>query len=124
MSDQDELNSGLPLGGAIRALREELLEAWRNSSDAQLRFRPAPVELTLNVGVTRGGTAKAGVKWWLIESGGERSRQAVVTQTIKLVLEPVLIDAAGNETEFFVSDSDEPVGLDGGGDDAALDDEG
>jgi hypothetical protein len=133
MPEPDQLTWGLPLAEAIQALREELLEAWRLSSNEkldrgdaevdhhyQLRFRPAPVELTLHVGATRTGTGKAGIKWWLIEAGGEKSRQEAVTQTIKLMLEPVLIGPGGKESEFFISDVNEPFGVEGDTDEVAL----
>jgi len=56
-------------------------------SSGWLRFKPAAVELTLQLAVTTEGTAKAGVKWWLIEAGGELARKKVATQTVKLSLD-------------------------------------
>lgn len=104
----EEPQGALPLAAAIMALREELLEAWGGSQGSPLRFRPGPVELTLNVGVTRGGKGGAAVNWWLFELGGEVSRESAVTQTIKLTLDPVLFDAKGDIVEVLVADHDEP----------------
>lgn len=98
------------LSGAIAGLRQELLQAWTTSGESQLRFTPSPVELTVQVVVTSDKTAKAGVRWWLLEAGGEASRQLSATHTIKLTLDPVLGDEDGQPVEFLVSDSDEPSG--------------
>ena len=57
---------------------------------------PSPVELTLQVAVTSAGKGSAGVKWWLIELGGEVSRESVVTQTVKVTLEPKMFDETGS----------------------------
>jgi hypothetical protein len=83
------------LAGAIAALRLELLEAWRAGAGERLRFRPAPVELTLQVAVTREGKVDAGVRWWVVSAGGEASRGSTVTQTVKLTLDPVFVDERG-----------------------------
>jgi hypothetical protein len=88
----------VPLSAAIGALRNELMQAvWAGQFHyvlggrrRWLRFKSSAVEVTLQVAVTATGTAKAGVKWWLIEAGGELGREKVATQTVKLVLAPVL----------------------------------
>ena len=69
-----------------------------------------PVELTLQVGVTRAAKGSAGIKWHVLALGGERSREAVSTQTLKLRLAPVLFDEQGNalaEAEQLISDRDD-----------------
>jgi len=98
------------LSAAIASLRSELLTAWTASSKERLRFKPSPVELTLEVAVTSDKTAKAGVKWWLIEAGGEVSRQLSATHTVKLTLEPLLVGEDGQPVEFLVADHDDPDG--------------
>src|SRR5690606_18925051 len=92
---QEAPKGAVALAEAIEALRDELTRAWLGGRDSVLRFRPSPVELTLQVGVTAAGSAKAGVKWWLIDLGGELSRQSVTTQIVKVTLEPVMLDKAG-----------------------------
>lgn len=92
------------LSDAIRSLRSELTAAWSAGEGERVRFRGAPVELTLQVGVTVAGSGSAGVKWWLVSVGGERSRETVVTQTLKLTLEPVLVDEQGQQVEFLIDD--------------------
>jgi hypothetical protein len=72
-NDATTPKGAVPLAEAIAALRNELLRAWWDR-DRFLRFRPAPIELTLQVAVTPAGKGSAGVKWWLIELGCEISR--------------------------------------------------
>lgn len=108
---------GVSLSAAIGALRDELMYAvWAgqfpyqlNGQQRMLRFKPAPIEVTLQVGVTSTGTAKAGVKWWLIDAGADLSREKVATQTVKLTLEPAMFDASGAQVELLIdtADSDE-----------------
>jgi hypothetical protein len=97
----------VPLSAAIGALRDELTRAWWDGRDRSVRFKVAPVELTLQVAVTSAGTGRAGVKWWLIELGGEVSRQSVVTQTVKVTLEPKMFDEGGEPLEFLIDAADD-----------------
>jgi hypothetical protein len=107
MAGDGALPGGVPLAAAIRALRAELMAAWTDAQDKALRFKVAPVELTLEVAVTWTGTGTAGIKWWLLEAGGEVSREKAVTQTIKLTLDPVTLDAQGKVVSIFIDDADE-----------------
>lgn len=111
--DQSVPVGGVTLSDAIAGLRRELLLAWQASEGSYLRFRPSPVELTLQLGVTSVKGAQAGVKWWLIEAGAEVSRELQATQTIKFTLDPVVVDAEGNKVEFLVADleTDEREGV-------------
>lgn len=109
----DLVGPAAPLGSvslseAIEGLRGELLVAWGSSSQSPLRFKPSPVELTLTVTVTSDKSAKGGVKWWLLEAGGDLSRGLSATHTVKLTLDPVAVDADGQPIEFLVSDKDDP----------------
>ena len=82
----------------------------------------APVEVTLHAAVTWTGKGTAGVKWWLLDLGAEVTRETVVSQTIKLTLDPVTLDIEGNIVIVFIEaegDADTPKG-DGS---VALDDE-
>ena len=97
----------VPLSAAIGALRDELTRAWWDGRDRSVRFKPSPVELTLQVAVTSAGTGRAGVKWWLIELGGEVSRQSVVTQTVKVTLEPKMFNEDGEPLEFLIDAADD-----------------
>ena len=105
----------MPLSAAIGALRDELTRAWLDSPDKAVRFKPSPVELTLQVGVTWTGSGRAGVRWWLIELGGEVSRESVVTQTVKMSLEPMMFDEHGQPLEILIEAADEPTSSPGAG---------
>lgn len=94
------------LADAIGALRDELVHAWSSSQEQRLRFKPAPVELTVQVAVTSSGTGRAGIRWWLVELGGEVSRESVMTQILKLSLEPVMYDEQGRPRDLLISDVD------------------
>jgi hypothetical protein len=100
-NDATAPKGAVPLAEAIAALRNELLRAWWDR-DKFLRFKPAPIELTLQVAVTSTGKGSAGVSWWLIELGGELSRESVVTQELKITLEPKLFDSQGKEMELLI----------------------
>jgi Trypsin-co-occurring domain 2 len=106
---QDAPNGVVPLSAAIGALRDELMRAWWGGRDRSVRFKPSPVELTLQVAVTSAGRGSAGVRWWLIELGGEVSRESVVTQTVKVTLEPVMVGEDGKPLEFLIDAADEPA---------------
>ncbi|KAB7739373.1 hypothetical protein GA707_20485 [Nostocoides sp. F2B08] len=47
------------------------------------------------------------MKWWLVEAGGEVSRQLSATHTVKLTLDPVLIGQDRQPVEFLVADRDD-----------------
>jgi Trypsin-co-occurring domain 2 len=106
------------LSDAIAALRRDLTEAWWDGRNQRVRFKVEPVELTVQVGVTRTGKGSAGVKWHILALGGERSREATTTQILRLRLAPVLYDDKGerlSRDEQLISDLDDvPVDLDDG----------
>lgn len=91
------------LADAIAALRKELLAAMVEGQDAAMRFRLAPVELSLQVVVTREAGGKIG--WHVIGLGG--SYTSAATQTLALRLEPVWRQGDGSFTsDFTIADQD------------------
>ena len=66
---------------------------------------------------------RAGVKWWLIDAGGELAREKVATQTVKLTLKPALFDENGNEVELLIdaAEEDEDLSTRDDGDEQLLD---
>lgn len=88
-----ENESGVPLSRVIADLRTELARAMAAGKGQALRFRLKPVELELELGVTRSAGGQGGVKFWVFELGGKAERAEVGKHKIKLVLEP--IDALG-----------------------------
>lgn len=86
----------IDLADAIEALRADLETAWRKGLAGRIRFKLEPVELTVNAGVTRTAKGTAGIKWHVLALGGDRSREAVTTQTITLRLVPILYGSDGD----------------------------
>jgi Trypsin-co-occurring domain 2 len=107
----DEADGGwVGLAEAVEALRAALEEAIRAGQQRRVRFQIEPVELTMQVGVTRAGKGAAGIKWHVLTLGGERSRETATTQTLKLRLAPVMFDEQGRvlaEAEQLISDQDD-----------------
>jgi len=97
-----ELEGAVPLSEAIQSLRDELTRAGLDGQQKFLKFRANSVELTLQAVVTVSGKAAGGVKWWLVDAQGELSRQSAATQTVKITLDPVVFDQAGNPTHLYV----------------------
>ena len=85
------------LAAAIAALRGELLAAMDEGKDAPMRFRPTPVELSLQVAVKKGVGGKIG--WHVIGLGG--SYDSATTQKLLLRLEPVWKQDDGSYTSDF-----------------------
>jgi hypothetical protein len=94
---------GIPLASAIRALREELVDAVRAAEWEELRFALGPVELELQVQAAGGTSGNAGIRFWLVSAGGERSRTSAATHTVRLTLTPVHASAAGDERDILVA---------------------
>ena len=72
----------LPLADAIASLRAERLDAQA-------------VQLTVEVTATTTGTGRAGIRWWLLEAGGEASHARATTQSVTLTFVPTVPDADG-----------------------------
>jgi len=115
----DSPNGWVDLSVAIAALRRDLATAWGDGQNERVRFKVEPVELTVEVGVTKKGTGQAGVKWHILTLGGERSREKANTQTLRLKLLPVFYGDDGKrlpdgkqlvsgEDIFADDDRDEP----------------
>jgi hypothetical protein len=100
LSDQ----SLIPLANAIGDLRAELLNALEEGRGKQLQFRLQPIELQLQIAVTRDAEGSGGVKFWVIELGGKGSYENAFTHTLKLTLEPVGRDGQ----EFTISQTSGP----------------
>jgi hypothetical protein len=113
VSNEPQDPDGVELADAIEALRLALVRAWWDGQRRRVRFKVEPVELTVQVGVTRTGKGVAGVKWQVLTLGGERSRQTEAVQTLTLRLAPVLFDDDGQmlaEAEQLISDIEDEAG--------------
>lgn len=108
MSDDDVLPGGVRLAEAIKALRAELIEATTTENTSGLRFKPGPVELTVEAGLTKNVGGNTGIKWWLVEAGVEASRQSMVMQTLRITLQPVVTDSEGRIVDALISGAEDP----------------
>jgi hypothetical protein len=102
----DETTDDVDLADAIEALRDALVKAMWDGENSRVRFRMAPIDLTVHVGVTRAGKGAAGIKWHILAVGGERSREIETMQTLRVRLTPVLFTEDGVElpqTEQLIS---------------------
>jgi hypothetical protein len=116
--DESGASKGLPgavdLAGAIQALRDEPTEAISKAPSSGVRFGLGSIELTVEAAVTKNFGGSLGIEWWLLDAGGEASREKAVTQTLKLTLNPVLVrenpDTHQVEVvDVLISDTDNPV---------------
>lgn len=82
----------IELSSVIRDLRDELERAIVAGAGETLRFELGPVELEVAVAVERSDGGGGKVRFWVIEAGGERTKDTTATQRIKLVLTPQIGD--------------------------------
>jgi Trypsin-co-occurring domain 2 len=101
--------SGVGLAEAIQSLRRELQEAVETGRGEALRFRLSPIELTLQVAVTKDANGKVS-GWWIVEVGG--SVESAHTQTLKVTLEPGWLQPDGSylDTGQWTVASESPEG--------------
>ncbi|MCX4909192.1 trypco2 family protein [Streptomyces sp. NBC_00878] len=78
--------SGLQLSQMISALRDELEQAQLNAEGENLRFGISGVEVEATVQVSKEWEGKGGVRFWVIEAGGGRTKGNSTSQRIKLDL--------------------------------------
>jgi hypothetical protein len=78
----------LELAEVVRELRNELTRAMAAGEGAQLQFEVGEIELELTLGVKREAGAKAGIKFWVFELGGDARAESASTQKVKLRLDP------------------------------------
>jgi hypothetical protein len=67
----------------------------RQGKDEEVRFALGPVELELQVEVSKEAGGEAGIAFWLVTIGGKGSRTSTTTHTVKLSLSPVSATGEG-----------------------------
>ncbi len=95
--------SKIELSELIVELRRELLEARARGEREDLRFQVEEVEIEVNLATTKEGSAKTGVKFWVLNAETQGKLAAETVQKVRIKLKP--LDAAGGPT--LVSDEDE-----------------
>jgi Trypsin-co-occurring domain 2 len=84
------VDHAVELADLIGQLRHELSVAMSAGEGTDLRFEPGPVELELTVGVQKEAGPDAKVRFWVLDVGASAKRSSMVTQRIKLTLDPRL----------------------------------
>jgi hypothetical protein len=85
----------IPLTDTIAQLREALITAQAQGTDAPLRFEIQDIELELNVVTTKEAGGGGGVKFWVYNADAQVKASDARTQRVKLKLRPV--NAEGEE---------------------------
>ena len=85
------------LADAIEALRDELIDAMSRGADKPMRFALEPIELKVEVVVTKDAKGKIG--WQVLEFGG--SVEKARTQTLTMKLSPLWKTTDGKLTSDF-----------------------
>ncbi|WP_132126055.1 trypco2 family protein [Actinocrispum wychmicini] len=88
------------LADAIDALRLELYEAYARGDGQGIGFRVNPIELTLQVVVTKIGGGKIG--WGVLQAGARL--ESATTQTLKLQLQPIQQNFREDPVDLIVAD--------------------
>lgn len=78
----------IELSDLIRDLRHELAEAVRSAPPDGLRFALGSIEVEVEVAVENRTDGRGGIRFWVLELGGDASRTSASTQRIKLSLHP------------------------------------
>ncbi len=81
-------DSEIQLAEMIQLLREELALAESKGKDSDLAFEVQGVELELKVAITKSKNVKTGVKFWVLNAGGEVEKSNATTHIFKLTLNP------------------------------------
>jgi hypothetical protein len=85
-----EGDSGLPsLGDTIAAVGRELASAQAAGAGQAVQFRTGPVELDLEVAVTRTGDGAEGVQVGVLTPGGHGGLAITATQRVRVTLQPL-----------------------------------
>jgi len=76
------------LAEAIRRVRSELLDAWKEGQNEELRFRLGEVKLDFQVQITREGKGEASIKLYVVSLGATGGVSSAQTHTVSVLLLP------------------------------------
>lgn len=77
----------LDLVEVLKNLREEIGRAEQAAVGKDLRFTFSAIRIELSVAIERSATAKGGVKFWVVEAGGEAALKDVSTHRLAFDLD-------------------------------------
>ncbi len=95
---------GMELADAVEAVRAGLMEGSVRGMGSSIRFEVGEIHMEFTVELQRVRGAKAGVKAWVVEAGGESSRTAGRTHTVSFTLKPK--NASGGVLEIGAGEGD------------------
>lgn len=92
MTTTEEASSipNLGLADVIMALRGELESAVTSGQSSRLRFEIQGLSVELKVGVTGEVGGSAGIKFWVVDLGGNATYAREVVHTVNLTLRPTM----------------------------------
>jgi hypothetical protein len=80
----------IELADVVSNLRSELYRAVGEGSGQSLQFEVGSIELELSVSVEQTDGAHGGVKFWVVELGGDLGEKNVSAQKLTLSLTPTI----------------------------------
>jgi hypothetical protein len=80
---------GMELSDAVEAVRSALMLGASRGTGQGVRFEVGEIHMTFTVELQHAGTARGGVKAWVVEAGGERSDTSTRSHSVSLTLRPV-----------------------------------
>jgi len=86
---ENELIGQIPLADMIEALRYEISEAVSRSKGQTIRFGVQKIDLELSLQVSRSGSGKAGVKFWVVSAEATGTASATNVHKVSISLQPV-----------------------------------
>ena len=96
--DDDKLS----VSAAIESLRDQLEQAWNAGKGQAVQFDLDEITLALTVEVVGKKAGGGKIRWYVVEAGGNVSRENSTTQTLELKLKPVFVDpATGQRGSWF-----------------------
>jgi hypothetical protein len=96
-------DSRIPLSDLIADLRLELAQAQAKGQGLEPRLRVEEAEIELQVVVSREGSGKTSVKFWVVNAEAQGKLANATTQKIRLKLKP----ASAGGKDFEMKDSED-----------------
>jgi Trypsin-co-occurring domain 2 len=89
MMDQGAPSDGNELSQVLAGLRANLETAQKAGENHEIRFLMDEIEVELNVATTGETKAEGGIKFWVLNFGGETKANDQQTQKVKLKMKVV-----------------------------------
>lgn len=80
--------TGMELADAVEAVRQGLMTGAARGASSAIRFEVSEIRMEFTVQLSRTSGSRGGVKAWVVEAGGDRSRTDGHTHTVSLTLHP------------------------------------